>query len=450
MSFKQNLVNARHHFVFLLGLTVAFGIVFKIEQKQFKEDLATALVYSEEIPAPKPRPLTAEEQRWAEIAWRYFQNNTQPTGLVNSVNNYPSTTLWDTSSYLMGLISAQRLGIITETEFSLRLSNALTSLAKLPLYDQQLPNKAYDTRSLSMVNYDNSVNKRGIGWSAIDIGRLLVPFNILAWQYPRYTEQVSRVLSRWDMEPLLQRGLMYGATIDNELNVDETMYVQEGRIGYEEYAAKSLSLMGQDVSQALRYTDFLVFENIDGVDVPTDSRDPDRYKAHNYVVSESYILDGLEFGWDRVSHEFAWRVYQAQQARYERTGMLTSVSEDNIDRPPYFVYNTVFSDGKSWNAVTDDGTDASEFKTLSTKASFGWYALYRDKYSRLLLAEASELFDAQKGWYSGKYEVTEEINKALTANTNGIILESLLYIQEGQLLNVGSNKGPVRLAQKEE
>ncbi|WP_028115285.1 DUF3131 domain-containing protein [Ferrimonas senticii] len=445
MSLSKNLINARHHLVFLLGLSVAFGIVFSIEQRQFTHDLAADLRYSEQIPAPKPRPLTAQERRWAEVAWQYFANNTQASGLVNSVDGYPSTTLWDTASYLMGLIAARRLDLINASEFEQRLSSALDALAQLPLYDQQLPNKAYDTRSLAMVNYDNSVNERGIGWSAIDIGRLLVPFNILVWDYPSYTDQLNRVLARWDLAPLLQRGLMYGATIANE----QTQYVQEGRIGYEEYAAKSLSLMGQDVSQALRYTDFLVFEQIDGVEVPTDSRDPSRYKAHNYVVSESYILDGLEFGWDRISHEFAWRVYQAQYARYQRTGLLTAVSEDNIDRPPYFVYNTVFSDGKHWNAVGDDGSDAAQYKTLSTKASFGWYALYRDQYSQQLLTEASKLFDPDKGWYSGKYENFDEINQALTANTNGIILESLLYIQQGQLLNIG-RIGPVQLAQKEE
>ncbi|GAA4904064.1 DUF3131 domain-containing protein [Ferrimonas pelagia] len=445
MSFRKNLLHARHHFVFLLGLTVAFGFVFTIEQQEFRDDLVTHLIYSPDIPSNEPRPLNQAERQWALTAWQYFENNTQPSGLVNSVNDYPSTTLWDTSSYLMALIAASKLDIINETEFNQRMSAALASLAQLPLFDEQLPNKAYDTRSLAMVNYDNTPNERGIGWSAIDIGRLLVPFNILVWEYPTYTHQVNRVLSRWDLDPMLQESLLYGATVEQE----QTLYVQEGRIGYEEYAGKSLNLMGKDVAQALRYTDFLILKEIEGVEVPTDSRDPKRFKAHNYVVSESYILDGLEFGWDKISHEFAWRVYSAQKSRYDRTGTLTAVSEDNIDRAPYFVYNTVFADGKAWNAISDSGEDASEFRTLSTKAAFGWYALYRDPYSLKLMDKASTLFNPEKGWYSGFYETLNETNKALTANTNGIILESLLYIEQGPLLRAGTQSDPVRLAQKE-
>jgi len=35
----------------------------------------------------------------AKTAWKYFENNYNPeTGLVNAVDNYPSTTMWDTGS----------------------------------------------------------------------------------------------------------------------------------------------------------------------------------------------------------------------------------------------------------------------------------------------------------------------------------------------------------------
>jgi len=44
---------------------------------------------------------------------------------------------------------------------------------------------------------------------------------------------------------------------------------------------------------------------------------------------------------------------------------------------------------------------------------------------------------AEKGFYSGLYEKTGLPNKALTANTNGIILESLAYKSLGPLLKPG-------------
>jgi hypothetical protein len=42
-------------------------------------------------------------------------------------------------------------------------------------------------------------------------------------------------------------------------------------------------------------------------------------------------------------------------------------------------------------------------------------------------------YDEEKGWYSGIYESGIGYNKAITANTNGIILETLLYKALGPL-----------------
>ncbi|HJY81405.1 MAG TPA: DUF3131 domain-containing protein [Candidatus Binatia bacterium] len=437
MTFKEGLIAARSQIIFLLGLVAAFAIIIALERNR-KEDTpsraainvryeALALRPREQIPQPLPEPLTAEEQIWAAIAWRYFVNNLQPsTGLVNSVDNYPASTMWDTASYLLALISAHRLEIIRREEFDHRLTQALTSLARLPLFEDQLPNKSYNTTSLRMVDYTNKPVDRGIGWSAIDIGRLLVPFNIIVWNYPSHVDEVKAILSRWRFDNLLRGGVIYGAAVDAQ---GVTIYVQEGRLGYEEYAAKSLTLLGLDVFTALRYDDFLIFVEIDGVPIPTDSRAPE-----SYIVSEPYVLDGIEFGWDEVSRDFAYRVYEAQYNRFRRTGTPTAVSEDNIDRPPYFVYNTVFTGGKAWNCISAQGEDASASRSLSTKAVFGWYALYRTSYTRDLLDKVRTLFDAARGWYSGLYEQDGRPNKAITGNTNAIILEALAYKRFGKLV----------------
>ena len=438
MTFKQGLVRARSHLIFLTGLISAFGLVAWLEDMKLGNGSAlpeSVIVPSEAIPLAPSRALTAQELAWAKIAWKYFENNTiAETGMVNSVDQYQASTLWDTSSYLMAVIAAQRLGIIPQAEFDQRVSKLLNSLAALPLFEGKLPNKSYNTTSLKMVDYNNNPTEKGIGWSAIDIGRVLVPFNILTWRYPQHTAAVNAVLEKWNTKPLIVEGVLQGATVTEN---GKTLYVQEGRLGYEEYAAKSFTLMGLDVANALRYTNFLRLVDIYGTSVATDSRDPLQFQAHNYVVSEPYILDGLEFGWDHLSKELAWRVYQAQAARFKETGILTAVSEDNIDQAPYFVYNTVYTDGKPWNAITEKGEDASQFKSLSTKAVFGWHVLYETDYTKKLMGKMEALADPAKGWYSGLYEVTGKPNKAITANTNGIILEALAYKQTGQLMKLG-------------
>ena len=437
MSFKQGLVRARSHLIFLTGLVTAFGLVGWLEGLSVGNANTPEAVIetSTEVNIAPTRALTAQELAWAKTAWKYFQNNTiSGTGLVNSVDNYNASTLWDTSSYLMAVISAQRLGIIDQTEFDARIGKALDSLTKMALFEGKLPNKSYNTISLQMVDYNNQPSEKGIGWSAIDIGRVLVPLNVLAWHYPQHTASVKKVMERWDTQPMLVKGVLQGAVVKDD---GETKYLQEGRLGYEEYAAKSFNLMGLDVSNSLRYTDFLTFVEISGIQVATDSRSAQQYGAHNYVVSEPYILDGVEFGWDHLSQELAWRVYKAQEKRYAETGILTAVSEDNIDQPPYFVYNTVFTDGKIWNAISEKGDDASQFKTLSTKAAFGWHALYETDYTQKLVEKAATLADPERGWYSGMYEVSGQPNKAITANTNGIILEALAYKQGGKLMKLG-------------
>ncbi|ABZ78532.1 conserved hypothetical protein [Shewanella halifaxensis HAW-EB4] len=436
MESSNSWVKARHHIVFLVGLFTALAIAFSIETREYNQVMGNlSFAPSEQLPFRQTRVLTEQEYLWAKTAWQYFENNYQDnTGLVNSVDGYPSTTMWDTASYLMALISAQRLNVISYEEFSLKTEKALNSLARLPLVRDELPNKAYNTQTLAMVDYNNQIVEGGIGWSAIDIGRILVPMNILIWQYPKFNRQVNAVLQHWQISAMTQDGYLYGARLSSNREFE---LVQEGRIGYEEYASKALSLMGRDVFNALKYADYLKFININGVDIPTDSRDPDKYHAHNYVVSESYILDSIEFGGDSISKVFAYRVYKAQEERYKKLGVLTAVSEDHIDQAPYFVYNTVFSDGKKWNAITDTGDDASEFRTLSTKAAFGWYSLYDTPYANNLIKGVNTLKSDKEGWYSGLYEKNGQINKTLTANTNGIVLESLAYIQSGALLNIG-------------
>ncbi len=435
MNFKQNLVRARSHIIFMLALISAFSLVITLEKMTFENRVSPKSTVKKQVDLKMPamRELTVEEKKWAKIAWRYFQNNTiEKTGLVNSVNNYTSTTLWDSSSYLMAVISVQRLGMIDDNEFKQRINKFLDSLASLPLYEGKLPNKAYNTESLLMVDYSNKPIEKGIGWSALDIGRLMVPLNILVWNYPEFTPQVKNITQHWDLGAAVKEGELYGALNEN----GETAYLQEGRLGYEEYGAKAFQLIGLDVSNAIDYTSWLEFVDIHGINIPTDTRTPEKFTAHNYVVSEPYILDGLEYGWDQISREFSGRVYSVQKAHYEATGKLTAVSEDNIDQAPYFVYNAVFTDGKAWNAITEDGTDASEFKTLSTKAAFGWHMLYETDYTRKLMTVASKLYDPEKGWYSGLYEKTGKPNMALTANTNGIILEALAYKQTGVLLKL--------------
>jgi hypothetical protein len=372
--------------------------------------------------------LTPAEQQYAKVAWQYFRDNTQPTtGLVNAVEQYPSTSLWDMGNALMALHSARSLNLIEAKDFDHRLNQFLQTLSQLPLVDRQLPNKAYNTATGKMSNYQNQPSRRGIGWSALDIGRLLTALYVVQDCHPDYRNWVEGVISKWDLQRAIDQGQLIGAIVNGQ----HKQLVQEGRLGYEEYAALGFNLWGFSAPKALDRQAFRTFTEIYGIEIPIDRRTYATTNANNYVVSESYILQGLEFGGDPEFVTTTEQILAVQQRRHEKTGILTAVSEDHVNGKPYFLYNTIYANGVAWANITEDNKAYPNLRSLSTKASFGWHYLYPDNpYAQKLFDVATQLQNS-KGFYAGQFEQTQQPNAVLTANTNGLILESLLYKAQG-------------------
>jgi hypothetical protein len=375
-------------------------------------------------------PLTADEQVYARAAWQYFAKNYIPsTGFANATGGYPATTLWDIGNYLVALNTARWLNLIPQKEFDEKLNKFLTSFSNLKLFEDTLPNKVYNAATGKMTDYGNKPTDRGIGWSALDIGRVLAAFHIIRTCHPQYADWLKGTIAKWQVERSLKDGQLYGATV---LPNGKTLLVQEGRLGYEEYAARGYELWGFKAPKALSLQPFS-FVDIYGVQIPADLRDYQATNANNYVVSESYILDGIEFGLKGELADYAGRVLEVQRRRYQNTGQITAVTEDNIDSAPYFIYNTVYSNGVPWAAITDDNKPIPQFRSVSTKAAFGWRYLYpTNEY-------AKKAFDVVKGlrspkddgYFAGLYEATKKPNTSLTGNTNGLILEILYYKARG-------------------
>ena len=431
---------ARPHLAFLVGLSAALLIMWQVSDATTvtakpRVDLVAKLKVKTPVPMRARTPLSAEQRRHAQVAWRYFENNTiADTGLVNSVDKYESTTMWDTGSYLMGILAARDLELLAPEQATQRIDKALDALARMPLLER-LPNKAYNTRSLAMVNYDNTPSKDGIGWSAIDIARLSVPLTIIVWREPQLAPKVRALLRSWDLDRLVASGRMQGAFRDP---AGKLVLVQEGRIGYEQYAAQALVLLGVDVEDALRWDLTTGVTRASGQLIPFDTRLPENYAGtHNAVVSEPFLLEAFEMGMSPTSRALSQSLFLAQQRRARELGKLVAVSEDNVDRPPYFVYNSVYNGRTAWVAFAPDGKDASDHRSLSTKAAYGWGVLYNDDYAARLLTGIAKIHDADRGWYSGVYDADGKINKAITANTNGIILEALWYQTRGSLIRAG-------------
>jgi Protein of unknown function (DUF3131) len=383
--------------------------------------------------------LTPAEMSMARQAWTYFQKNwQQKTGLVNSVSGFESVTMWDQAAAIAALVSARELNLVSATEFQTKMSQTLKTLATIALYKGQLPNKVYNTKTLIPVSYGQLTKREEIGWSAIDLGRMSIWLKIVGSKYPQFKNQTEAVWKHWQVQRLVKDGQMFGTAVSK----GQEEYNQEGRLGYENYAAYGLKLWGLDVHKALDTQTNTAFIDIYGQGVPYDKRDFDNSGANNYVLSEPYILDGIETGFQALPKAYADRVLAAQSARYKATNQLTAVTEDNLDRAPYFVYNSLFVNGKPWANITDKRQNHPELRFLSAKAAIGWHVLYNTEYTGKLFDFVQTNLKAEGGWYNGYYEVLKEPNKAQTANNNGVILQSLLYKKVGKPLIIWAGVKP--------
>ena len=371
------------------------------------------------------------EYVFAQTAWAYFEQNTDPqTGLVPSVRKFKSMTLWDQGGYLLAVTSAQKLGIITRNEASGRLLRALGSIAKLPLYRNQLPNKAYNISTLIMTDYANKPVPHGIGWSALDIMRFMTGMLAVTQTFPELLPITQTIINKWDLSQLTEAGRFRGLAVRGKTN---GRYVQEGRIGYEQYAGRTGIKIGLPVELAVQYDPILRWQSYYGSNLPGDIRTAKTHGVSAVTTSEPFLLEALEYGWREDAYWVASHVCDAQIFRYNQTGQLTSLSEDHIKGKPYFAYNAILVDEKPFTSVTAKRTDVSDKRGISTKGSFGWWALLRHPYTFALLESLAHL-QTDGGWYAGLFEADMSANKILTLNTNAVVLEALHYKALGPLV----------------
>ncbi|MBD2098005.1 DUF3131 domain-containing protein [Trichocoleus sp. FACHB-591] len=380
------------------------------------------------VPVTRQIPLSGEDKNLARNAWRYFELNRSQTGLVTSAAGFPATTMWDVANQLAGMVAARELGLISPQEFDPWMTQVLTTLKELPLYRNELPNKAYNATTLVPIDYGQPEKRQEVGFSAVDLGRLARWLDIVAVRYPQHAAASQAVTSRWKLDRLVNDGQIMAATTASGKEV----WQPEGTLGYEQYAAYGLSKLGLKPTQALDVKTQTQLVDVMNVEVTTDQQGA----QPNCVVSEPYVLDGLESGFKALPVEYAARLLQAQQHRYLATNQLTAWSETNLDQAPWQVHNCVVANSRPWQTVTPGGEDAAAFRGSSTKIAIAWNVLFRNRYTERTYKGMRWLADPQQGVFAGFYEESQQPNRALTLNTNAIVLEALLYNQTSQPLEV--------------
>ncbi|MGF1736296.1 DUF3131 domain-containing protein [Photobacterium satsumensis] len=386
--------------------------------------------------------LTEQELEWAQIAWTYVENNTNlTTGLVNALDNFPTTNLSNLADYLIALIAAREFEFITSKEHDERLTLVLSFLNEMPLGLTGVPNKVYSTGTGMMVDYANQPGE--LGWSSIDIGRLLIALAMVKQRNPEFSEYVDKAVLRWNFcELVTEEGELYGAAI-NDGNVHR---YKEGRLGIEEYTAYGY-LDWQIIPEKAMMLDPYEVVTINGIDLLFDGRDPRDYDVLRPVYSTPYLLLGLEFNWDDIDDRrssdsehtndvlaaMADSVYRIQESRWEVDRIYTARGEHVVTGEPYFVYDSIYALGTPWISVAEDGSDHDEKALVSTRVAFQMWVLWKTDYTERLLTLVRELYDPDRGWYEGRYELTSSYEKSISLQTNAGVLEALLYKANGKL-----------------
>ena len=390
--------------------------------------------------APAPAVRTGSEPASESAVWTVaakaavLYTNTQynsETGLFNSVRGYEYATMWDVASGLAVLYCADALDLIDGDVYDRRMRRALKTIAEMPLYKDVAFNKNYHTDTGRPAGRAEQVRARLYGWSALDIGRLLVWLRIIDATQPQYHGEIATIVGRLNMSRLVVDGQLYGEDTSPS-GVERTH--QEGRVGYEQYAAHGFELWGQKPYRALDYLPTTTEVDVFGITLRRD------WRGESHLTSEPFVMLGLELGWTPSERELAWRVMSAQRERWKRTGKVTIVSEDAMgnDPPTYFYYYNVLSGSHPFTVAAPGGTRVLDTpRWVSAKAAFGWHALLPSDYTMLAVRTVLPAIGSF-GWGSGVYEGTKRSTGSENINTAAGILEAALYMKLGRPILYGT------------
>lgn len=369
---------------------------------------------------PSDYTLTRNEQLLAKKADFYFKRSwRKETGLWDSVQGYHHTTMWDIASGIAATLALEALEMKSTEDVHFELERTLNTLKSMPLYKDTLPNREYDTKTGLPSGRLSLSSSNGSGWSALDIGRLLIWLKILESRHPELEDDVLEIVDNWDLSKAVHRGTLFGTNLYR----GKEYYRQEGRNGYLQYAAKGFELFGHGIPLP-DLEGFLDTVSIDDIDIEIDTRNVP------FLTSDPYVLAELEFGeqpkWSQLN-----AFYRLHQKKWENSGDLTSYAEDAMNKNPWFAYNNIFYYGKPWTSVSPSGKTVENPQVLSNKVAFGFSVIFNDDFSSKLSESVLESSLQFRSIPTGIY-ANGGINSAMNINTNSLILVALWYKSSGK------------------
>lgn len=421
MRHKQILVGS----LLLLGALLGSSACSKAQTPPPSRTNGAAEPTQPTVATPAERQLYMDAAR---TSWNFVNRITEPsTGLARAHANYANVTLWDIAGVIAANYVARDFGFIDATTYDSHISRILSTLSTVDLFDKVAFNRIYDAKTGRMIDNASRVSTVGAGYSSVDIGRLLVWLRIISWKDPKYAPLATQIVRRLDMRKLLDDGFLVGVDVDPKSRSRNEF--QETEIGYQQYALGGFAMWGARVNNGgLDVRKNVSTVNVDGVRLLTNARGNDR------VMSEPYIMIGLETGYRSPDlRAQASQVLAAQAARYQKTGIVTAVTEDALPDPPYyFYYYSIWHHGQPFIIEgPGENKQVNRPRWVSTKAAFGWNAVLPSAYTQLVLRTVQPA-GTPSGWGSGVYEGTQRPTGVPSLNTAALIMESAYFKIRGK------------------
>ena len=385
-------------------------------------------------------PLLESELLTASRAWAYFDRTLFPeTGLPQGAVGSDTVTMWDIGSYLAALVAAKRVGVLDEVTFDRRMTSVIYWLNTMQLNDYGLPNKFYNARTGEMIRGDGQPGQTG--FSALDIGRLLIWLRIIRNEFITHATPVDKAVLRFNFRHVLDSdGLIHGASPASDGTM--TLY-REGRLGMRQYAATGFGLWGFNVDKSMEM-DHVSAVTILGQWLPFDNRPKGNPVQLGAVTTRTGMLAGLEFGFvdfrndasaplSSSMRELADAIYLVQEARFSQQGKLTARDPHVMDRSPYYLIDSLYAQGVPFASLDGSGNPIPEAAVVSTKAAYTLWALYDSPFTDALINALAPIYDQYGGWFAGIYEEDGTVNRAISLDCNAIILEALAFKATGIL-----------------
>jgi hypothetical protein len=370
------------------------------------------------------RPPSISQEREAKAAWQYFKTARSPeTGLVETSAGSGFTTPATLGDQLIAAIAARRLGVINRREYDASVSGVLGFMGRMELSQGLVPGVSSSGRIGRLVRLPSTAADPG--WSAVELGRLLVALRWLVEDNPTYKPFVANNLARWNVCPVVREGNLqrsYGGEPADDTGT-----------GWYDYAAQGFRYWGVAVPSRELPSGSSSIE-LYGVSFPID----EQASGAEPLLTLPLALLALESGWrspegGRLAQEeqlFA-KLIEAQSRRTLATGLLTARSTFRRSSSPYVVVNAVLQGGYAWSTAEGTGRSYPELALTSTATAFAGDAVTASAGMARARASVRTLFDPDRGWFEGRYELSGAHETTRTSLTNAVVLETLLRLNSG-------------------